>query len=169
MRLHAAAVYQERLLKTIEHLYRRAPHYEQVRPALERAINYADDNLSAYLCHSLKVISGYLGITTPIVRSSERHTHLAFTGQQRLIEICRAEGADTYVNAEGGMQLYQRTAFQRYGVDLCFLVHEPRPYRQKAREFLPRLSIIDVMMFNNQQEIARLLGDYRLVRSADAA
>ncbi len=36
-----------------------------------------------------------------------------------------------------------------------------------ARSFVPRLSIIDVMMFNSRQEIARLLTDYRLVRAAD--
>ena len=86
-----------------------------------------------------------------------------------MIEICRAEGAATYLNAEGGMQLYENSGFRRHGIDLLFLVHETRPYAQNSSTFLPRLSIIDVMMFNSRQDIARLLGDYRLVRGADGA
>ena len=167
MRLHEAKSHQRRLLKTVETLYRRAPYYEHARPVLERAIKNDNDNLASYVCHSLEVLNEYLGLATPLLRSSEISHDRTLTGQQRVIEICRAQGAATYLNAEGGMQLYEEAVFKRQGVDLLFLVHETRPYRQNSSEFLPRLSIIDVMMFNSRQEIARLLGDYRLVRAAD--
>jgi hypothetical protein len=88
-------------------------------------------------------------------------------GQDRIIEICRAEGADCFVNPEGGMQLYASAAFRENRIELVFLIHEPRPYPQNSKEFLPRLSIIDVMMFNSREQIRRLLQDFRLVCAED--
>jgi hypothetical protein len=169
VRLHQPRTQQLRLLKTIETIYRRAPHYREAMLILERAILQDKDRLAPYIRHSLEVLNAYLGITTPLVSSSERHQDLDGKGQARLIKICRAEGAISYINPEGGVQLYRGFTFRQHGIELSFLVHEPRPYRQNSVAFLPRLSIIDVMMFNSREEIARLLGSYRLMRADDEA
>jgi hypothetical protein len=156
---------KRRLLATIESLYRRAPYYQRARPVLEAAIGAAEENLALYIKHGLEVLNTYLGIKTGLVRSSERHAGLRAKGEARVIEICRAEGAGTYINAEGGRGLYDEAAFQRHGIELRFLMHEPRPYPQNRREFMPRLSVIDAMMFNGPDEIAGLLAGYRLVKA----
>ena len=88
---------RRRLLNTIESLYRRAPYYQRARPVLEAAIGYDEENLASCIMHSLGVLNVYLGIETPIVRSSERHADLKAKGEARVIAICRAEGADTYI------------------------------------------------------------------------
>lgn len=167
MQLVDKDVHQKRLLKTIELLYRRAPHYEQARPVLERAIDCPEEGLADYIHHSLVVLAEYLGVTTPLVRSSQSRLHSAAKRQERVVAICRAKGANMYVNAEGGMELYDEAEFRQHEIDLRFLIHRPRPYMQNAKEFLPRLSIIDVMMFNSCEEIALLLKDYRLVRAGE--
>lgn len=163
VKLYRAEASKRRLLATIESLYRRAPYYERARPVLEAAAGAEEENLALYIEHTLHVLHAHLGIETPLVRSSERHAELRAKGQARVIEICRAEGADTYINAEGGRQLYDEAPFRHQGIDLRFLVHEPRPYRQNRGEFMPRLSIIEAMMFNSQEELTRLLAAYRLV------
>jgi hypothetical protein len=158
-------VSKRRFLKTIESLYRRAPYYQRARPVLEAAIGYNEENLASYIMHSLGVLNVYLGIETPIVRSSERHADLKAKGEARVVAICRAESADRYINTEGGQHLYDEATFRRHGIQLRFLVHEPHPYPQNRREFMPRLSIIDAMMFNSPEEIGRLLARYQLVRA----
>lgn len=135
MRLSEPKINQRKLLRTIDVLYRRAPHYKQVMPVLESAIVHDDENLARYLRHSLDVVTAYLGVSTPLVRSSERHRQIALQGQERVIDICRTEGAQIYINAEGGRQLYDEAKFRRHGIDLRFLLHEPRPYRQTCMCF----------------------------------
>ncbi len=165
IKLYRAEASKRRLLTTIESLYRRAPHYERARPVLEAAIGAEEENLALYIKHALEVLNAYLGIGTELVRSSERHASFRAKGEARVIEICRAEGADTYINAEGGRGLYDESAFRSHDIALRFLVHEPRPYPQNRMEFMPRLSIVDAMMFNSPDEIAELLAGYRLVKA----
>lgn len=48
-------------------------------------------------------------------------------GQQRILEICRRLGAERYLNAPGGRELYDAAAFARAGVELAFLPPHPGP------------------------------------------
>ena len=41
--------------------------------------------------------------------------------QDRIIDICRAVGADRYVNLPGGISLYDQETFELAGIDLSFL------------------------------------------------
>jgi hypothetical protein len=44
------------------------------------------------------------------------------------------------------------------GVNLSFLTHRPEEYPQQTDKFIPRLSIIDVIMNNRQEDVIRMLG-----------
>ena len=46
---------------------------------------------------------------------------------------------------------------------------EPVSYPQFSPDFVPSLSIIDVLMFNPPDEMQRLLGRYTLERSAPSS
>jgi hypothetical protein len=163
VRLHDARLHQRRLLKTIYHFYHRAPFFPLVFPVVEHAVHYDGEDLTAYLHHTLAVLNDYLGIKTPLFRSSELHERKDKRGQERIIEICHAQGATLYINPEGGMHVYENHAFEAAGIQLTFLIHIPRSYRHPGNVFIPRLSIIDAMMFNNRDELDSLLEEYRLV------
>ena len=49
------------------------------------------------------------------------------------------------------------------GIELKFLKSDLVPYKQFANDFVPGLSIIDVLMFNSVEEIKRMLNQYELV------
>jgi len=68
--------------------------------------------------------------------------------QDRVLALCEVVGATTYVNAIGGKELYSKDAFQEKGIELKFIKSKPFEYPQFGNEFIPWLSIIDVMMFN---------------------
>ena len=163
MQLHDPDVHQRRLLTKIRHVYHNAPCYQRAFPTLEKAISYSGDDLAGYLHHSLAVLADYLAIETPFFRASQCHERASARGQERIIEICRAEGANIYINPEGGLDLYDSKAFRDAGIELKFLVHQPREHRQNAGEFIPRLSIIDTIMFNGPPELARLLKEFKLL------
>ena len=56
----------------------------------------------------------------------------------------------TYVNAIGGMELYSKETFTEKGIELKFIQSKPFEYSQFGNEFVPWLSIVDVMMFNSR-------------------
>ncbi|MBU0580424.1 MAG: WbqC family protein, partial [Candidatus Margulisbacteria bacterium] len=62
----------------------------------------------------------------------------------------------------GGMQLYTKQAFQEFGIELFFLKNSASKYKQFNNEFIPNLSIIDVLMFNPKNKILEMLKDYEL-------
>ena len=65
--------------------------------------------------------------------------------QGKVLALCEAVGASTYVNAIGGMMLYSKETFREKGIDLKFIQSKPFEYAQLGNEFVPWLSIIDVI------------------------
>lgn len=144
----AADFSRDKLLNQIKGAYRRAPYFEQTLPLLEQIVRYEDANLFRYLQHSIARTSEHLGIATKIRVSSEIGIDHELKGPDKVIALCKAVGATTYINAIGGMELYSKETFREKGVELKFIKSRPFEYPQFGNEFVPWLSIIDVMMFN---------------------
>lgn len=71
--------------------------------------------------------------------------------------------AGSYYNAPGGMSLYSPRDFTAHGIELRFVKTCPVEYRQFTAEFIPNLSIIDVLMFNSPEDINLLMTSYELI------
>ncbi len=139
---------RDKLLNQFKGAYRRAPYFDQTFPLIEQLVRYEEANLFRFLHHSIVKICDHFGITTDIRISSDIAIDLALQSQEKVIALCEATGARTYVNAIGGMELYSRETFQQKGIELKFIKSKPFEYAQFGNEFVPWLSIIDVMMFN---------------------
>jgi hypothetical protein len=142
------------LVRRLSNAYRRAPQFPAAMELLESLVQYPDDNLFAFLRNSIVGICRYLGIPTMIVTASSIDADHALCGQDRVLDLCRALGASTYVNPVGGVGLYDAEAFAAKGVELRFLRSPAISYPQFSAPFVPMLSIIDVMMFNTMEAIA---------------
>ena len=154
----------DKLLNQIAGAYRRAPYFVQTFPLIEQIVRFEERNLFRYLHHSIVEICEHLGIATEIRRSSDVAADHGLKGQDRVLSLCEAVGADVYVNAIGGVELYSREEFRRRGISLKFLKSEPFEYPQFDDAFVPWLSIVDVMMFNSAAEtLASISGSYDLV------
>lgn len=152
----------ERMLKTLSQTYARAPCFKAAFPLIERIIRQPDTNLARYNEHSLREICKYLGIGTPLVRSSALAIDPALDAQSRVIESVRRLDGDAYINPIGGTSLYDFDYFEHNGIALNFLRMDDIRYCQYRDEFVPSLSIIDVMMFNDAAHIRELLSRYSL-------
>lgn len=138
----------DKLFKQFEAAYARAPHAAPTLALLQRVLGHEDRNLFGFLHHGLREVCAHLGITTPISVSSHWAIDHGLRGQDKVLALCQAASARTYINAIGGTELYQREAFQARGVDLRFLKSTAQPYPQFGGPFEPWLSIVDVLMFN---------------------
>ena len=151
-----------KLLRTLELAYIKAPFYNDVVLILESVIEARDANIGALAMRSVKAVCEYVGLDREFLASSGRYGNEDMSRENRLIDICHKEGANDYVNAEGGVELYDKTSFAKCGVELTFLKSHARPYTQYSNEFVPHLSIIDALMFNSPDAVLNMIAnDYR--------
>jgi WbqC-like protein family len=144
----AADFKRDKLLNQFKGAYRRAPYFEQTLPLLEEIVRHEDANLFRFLQHAIGKTCQHLGIETEIRISSDIAIDHDLKNQDKVLALCEAVGASTYVNAIGGMALYSKEDFQKVGVTLKFIQSKPFEYPQFGAPFVPWLSIVDVMMFN---------------------
>ena len=137
-----------KLLNQFKGAYGRAPHFDNSFPLLERIVHHEDVNLFRYIHNSVVQFCEYIGISTEIKISSEVPTDHALKGQDRVLDLCKASGARTYINTVGGIELYANDDFHTQGIDLQFIKARSFEYEQFGKPFVPWLSIIDVLMFN---------------------
>ncbi|MFT4222182.1 WbqC family protein [Dysgonomonas sp.] len=154
---------KKKLLNQIKESYRKAPYFDEVMPLTEEIVNYDDNNLFDYIYHSIVKICGYLRIDTELIVSSTIDIDHSLKGQAKVIAICKTLEATEYYNAIGGQELYSITDFEKENIKLNFVSSNPVEYKQFTNEFVPWLSILDVMMFNSTEEIKKMLNEYKLI------
>lgn len=160
----AADFSREKLLNQFKGAYRQAPYFEQTFPLAESIVRYEDNNLFRFLYNSLVTTCKYLDIGTEMKISSQVAIDHSLKSQDKVLALCEALGASTYVNAIGGMELYSQETFSDKKIDLKFIKSMPFEYTQLGNEFVPWLSIIDVMMFNSKAVIKEYLNcNYELI------
>lgn len=143
--------------------YQKAPYFSKVMPLLEQCLDYEEENLVKFLWHELRLICEYIGITTPLVRSSDIPKPGIEHVQEKVWCLCNHFDIHHYINPIGGKEFYHKDFWAEHGVKLSFLHrNEDLSYMQYHKPFVRDLSIIDVMMFNSPAQIRELLGQYRL-------
>lgn len=156
-------VYNKKLLKTLQACYKKAPYYKDVFQVIESILTQAEKNLARYLYFLIRQVCEFLYIDTELIVSSSIRKNNVLKGQDKVIEICKILGADVYINAIGGQALYCHSDFAAQGLQLRFLKTNEISYQQFKNDFVPNLSIIDVMMFNSRTEVKRMLDNYELI------
>lgn len=146
-----------KLLNQIKGTYSRAPYFESTYRILEKIVDYEEVNLFSYIHHSILRLCEYLGIKTEILISSEIGIDHSLKGQEKVLALCKIVGADTYINTIGGVELYAKDAFRIQGIDLQFIKALPFEYAQFRKPFVPRLSIVDSLMFNPLDRVQEII------------
>jgi len=154
---------RRKILTTLRHAYGGAPFLEGTFALAQEILAYEGSGLLDFLMRSLTLVCRRIGIETPIVTASSiERGGTGLSGQDRVLGICRDAGAARYVNSPGGTGLYDGRAFAAEGIELLFLKPSPRPYSQGGGKFVPGLSILDVLMWNDPAAVREMLGDCRL-------
>jgi len=153
-----------KLRKTLSQEYARAPFFTPIFALIESVFTTRADTIADLAIRSIQATATLLGLdlAAESYRSSERHTHRELKGSARVLDICAREGATQYVNLPGGRELYAAQAFQSQGIELRFIEAETPRYTQFGAEFVPALSILDVLMFNGAEATRRLVERYEL-------
>lgn len=160
----------EALLCKFRGAYCRAPYVNETLSLLEGITRFKDRNLFRYIKNSIDAVCAHLEAKTTILVSSELQIDHSLRGVERVIAMCKEVGADTYLNPIGGVSLYRKEDFDRNNLNILFVNSKIREYQQFSTEFVPSLSIIDVLMFSPLGEVRRsIIEDYELIYPRERA
>lgn len=151
-------VWKHKLLTSVRQSYGKASYFEQAYALLESIVLSNETSLTTLARESVIAVVRYLGLKTEFSISTGRYDNETLHGSERILDICRQEGATEYHNLPGGMALYSAEEFSNVGVELRFMQPSLTEYRQLEMPFKPGLSILDVLMFNDRLSSLHLLG-----------
>ena len=156
-------VWKSKFLKTLEQCYKKAPYYQEVLTVIEQTLNVDNEPISKVIENNLRLICHYLDIKTEIISSSAIYQNSHLKAQERILDICLQEETTQYINPIGGLELYDKDFFESKNISLNFIKSKSIEYPQFKNDFVPWLSIIDVLMFNSKDKIKEFLDNYELV------
>jgi WbqC-like protein family len=154
---------RNKLLATIQQAYRKAPFFKEVYDIVENVFSADYEFIDEMAIVSVKETGKYLNVGTQFAESNNRYNNSGLMQADRLIDICLQEKATFYINAQGGTDLYDRKYFLSHTINLQFIKPGTIVYKQFDDEFVPSLSIIDVLMFNQKEEVKQMLRSFELV------
>lgn len=156
---------KQKLLKAFENSYSKAPYKNEVMTLLEDVILQKENALHLFLKYQFEKVFEYLNIDTKILLSSDIKKTEGLHSQARIIDICKRLNTTQYINAIGAkeLHLYDRDIFKQNDIELKYIEMGHIEYPQFKNEFVPNLSVIDVMMFNSKEQIKEMLDDYELI------
>lgn len=141
----------------IETNYRKAPFFSTIAPRLREIL--VDGKQTRMMDLDMDLLTWtmeYLDTKPPTRLSSS----LAVAGakSERLINICKAVGADVYLSGVGGREYMELPLFEAAGIEVRFQEYTAKPYLQLYPQhgFLPHLAVIDAM-FNCGPEARSLI------------
>lgn len=146
--------WQKRHWKAICSNYSQAPYFKQYSGFFEDLYSRQWDKLVDLNIHMIKGINGILGIQKDISLSSQLGVQSAKT--QRIIDICRALQADTYLSGQGGKDYLKEELIASAGLKLIYQDFRHPEYVQCYDGFLPYMSMID-MLFNCGKDALSIL------------
>ena len=155
--------YKKKIFGQVISAYSKSPEFKNVFPLIEDCMNFPDTNLFSFIFYSLKKLCFYLDIKTEFIKSSTLDIDPSLKGADKVIAINKKLNSSIYINAIGGQVLYSKETFSKNGIELKFIKTTPIIYPQFKNEFVPNLSIIDVMMFNPKEKVQEYLSSFYIL------
>ena len=106
----------------------------------------------------LRQIIDWLGLKIQIIKESELNINGNST--ERLVNVCKELGAETYVSGVGGKEYMNEKLFQKNNIKIEYQKFQCPTYTQIfGGDFIPNLSIIDLLFDNGSKSLPILTDD----------
>ena len=155
--------WKNRFYKQLTYSYKKAPFFLYVNKLITSVFEKEYTDITDLAIECILAVYIYLGIEFNYTKSSICSPNTrGIEKANRLIQITKELGYEAYVNASGGKELYTKDYFMSKGIDLSFVKSNHIEYKQYSNKFVPCLSIIDILMFNEKDSIVEFFSAYSL-------
>lgn len=157
-------LWRSKFLKTLMQSYQKAPFFDEIYSIVCEVLYSQEVSVSKLAVEGLIQVYKYLKLEKEFIfLTSTIYNNNNLSGKERVIDICKTEKAHQYINPIGGEGLYNKDYFKINGIELSFIKPFRVEYKQYGNDFIPWLSIIDVLMFNSKEQIIIMFNQYELI------
>jgi hypothetical protein len=155
--------WRSKILGQLQHYKKSAPYFRETIKVVEDCLRTDEVSLCRLNVSILEFLCALLGIHFRYHYFSQMNLDLdPITGPgDWALNISSAMGASTYVNPPGGRDLFDLSLFRKRGIDLEIREIPPMEYKCARYEYIPRLSIIDLLMWNTPAQISQYITQYK--------
>jgi hypothetical protein len=138
--------------------YKKAPHYDFLEPFFREIFSVPWKTISQLNIEAVRRLARILGIDTPLYIASELGA-FPEDPDERLISIAKHFGAETYLAGAGGRNYMDLKKYEKAGITVSFQDFTHPVYNQLFGEFVPFMSVIDLIFNHGDESLRRLRGD----------
>lgn len=150
--------WREKMLKSIQQNYIKAPFFKEIMPLVESLISNSTENLAAFNIEAIRTLTEQVGMSTDHFILASRF-NAEGSSNELLISITKKVGGGTYMCGSGAEGYQEEEKFASAGLELNHQNFRHPIYRQMGKgEFLPGLSIIDALFNVGSKAVASILG-----------
>ncbi len=144
-------------LRLIDVFYKNTQYYTDYCYDLKELLHVKYNSLSAMNTELIKYFMKCLNINTQIIYSSEICPENIF-GSNKILHILKALSATTYITGSGpgSMRYIKEDDFKENNINLIWQHYNHPSYTQQFNEFVPYMSIID-LLFNEGQNSKNII------------
>jgi WbqC-like protein family len=144
-----------RHLRAIEGAYASAPYWPSLRDALGQLYAEPWERLAQTAVASAQVLARAVGMTTP-TRLASSLCVVDDDPTARLVALCKAVGADTYLAGGHGARYMDSKRFADAGIRVLYQAYTHPVYAQQHGDFVPFLSGLDLLLMHGDASLAIL-------------
>ena len=153
VRINRTDPWSRKHLQALTSNYSSAPFFDLHRPFFEEIYGREWTLLVDLNVAAITYLAEALGIRTKLVMASSLPVPAELEATDRLIAICQAVGANTYLSGVGGREYLDLAPFEEAGIGVLFQAFQTRPYPQRFGAFVADLSIVDLLFNCNDQSL----------------
>ncbi len=149
--------WREKMILQLDENYSDAPFYEPYISDIKKLIEQEFANISELNIELVKYFCKKLSIETRVEIASGFATELG-NSNEMLLNICKRFSADVYLSGRGAAKYNNEEMFKQAGVKLIYQEFVSPRYEQINGEFVPNLSVVD-LLFNTGPYAKGLFGE----------
>jgi len=153
-RINNSTNWNKKHWESIRQNYSKAPFFEQFVPIFQEVYEDEWEYLASLNITLIKKIAEILGLKTKFILSSE--LNVEGIKMERLLNMLKKIGASEYISGPGAKDYIEVNSFRENDIKLYWYEYEHPVYLQKRGEFMPYLSVID-LLFNTGDEAIRYI------------
>ena len=152
--------WRHKTIRSIELAYSKAPFYELLFPRICAGIALTNQTLREYNVGILNIIFGLFaecGLMVKTILSSS--INIQKTGEDKILGLLEYVGATSYISGTGaGSRRYINSDdFEKHNIKLIWQDFKQPVYRQMYGDFVPNLSVVDMLFNCGVEETYRIL------------
>jgi len=145
--------------KSLKNNYSRCPFFKNYQDELREIYEKEWDRLIDLNLKLLESVRNWLGIKTQL-KIAYKLPGRKLTGTELILSYCKELDADKYLSGMGGKKYLEQEYFENNNIKLEYQNYTPIVYPQRFGDFIPNLSVIDLLFNCGKESLSRIMGNY---------